>query len=178
MNTATVTPILDFDAAWVKHQLAALDYILATGKDRPDNEYVNGKCKRAWGLVSMVLCCGTVCGPCIAWDSMCVMLKCCIGCRSECYGMGCMCLAASVDELYKKHGGRNCNTIVMMRSSVTKVGNQYLAKFDECLAQKTEEGAKRANLIRARLVEILKVTLDAKLVDTGDISVLRKLVVG
>lgn len=178
---AAITPMeQDYAMQWRTHQLCCLQLILIKGKDKLDNSYKNGPIRRAWGIVSLFGCVATVCSPCVVWDTTCVALH-CIGCGTNCYGCSCMCVSKGIEQVYERNAPRfatfsECSRL--KRSDVIDVCKQFCVAFDTCIAQKTVEGARKANLIRERLVEILSNTIHPDIHDDGDINKLRRIVFG
>ena len=175
-----IVPVDDYATKWKTHQLCALQLILVTGKDKLDNAYKNGHVRRVWGVVSLACCVSTCCSPCVLWDTTCVVLN-CFGCGNNCYGCSCMCISKGMREIFMRNAEQYAYhnaSIRLHRSDVIDVCKQFCVAFDTCIAQKTVEGAKKANLIRARLVEILQNTLHPDIRDDGDINALRKIVFG
>lgn len=177
---STIVPTNDYASEWKTHQLSALQIILITGKDKLDNAYKNGFARRTWGVMSLACCVSTVCAPCVIWDSACVVLH-CFGCGTNCYGCSCLCVSKGVDEVFQKNAPQYVSSnarVLLHKSDVLDVCKQFCVAFDTCIARKTVEDARKANLIRARLVEILQHTTHPDIRDDGDINALRKLVFG
>lgn len=177
---STVAPINDYAAEWRTHQLCALELILITGKDKLDNAYRNGRVRRVWGLASLACCVSTVCAPCVVWDAACVALH-CFGCGNNCYGCSCLCVRNGIDVVFKKNApkyGYHNASVLLHRSDVIDVCKQFCVAFDTCIAKRTVEDARKANLIRERLVEILQNTIHPDIHDDGDIDELRRKVFG
>lgn len=172
---APLKSIEDWNKDWIKWHLQLLSLILETGKCNPEPVY---SCpKKAWFIFTLTACTSSCCLPCCLWDTSCLLFE-CIHKHKFRYGCYLQCLVSSCEELHKtkKQEWSMYAFKPASHSCVIDVCKQYLIEFDCCVSKKTIQDAKKANIIREVVVNILQNNGYSALVDDGDIDKLRNIV--
>lgn len=179
LNSGTVLPVVDKEKVWKDVHMEMLHDIVNSGKIQP--KYRHKFPRRFWNIFSTILCMPTCCAPCVAWDCTCCCLS--LVCDNPCK-WGCMFEAVQrvCDETYEDTRQTKIKSIYSSDISVqilNFVCNAYIAAFDTQVATKTLEGSRKANVIRAKVFDILRVygpfnCLGLK--DDGNIDRVRKIV--
>lgn len=172
----------DNELQW-KNALQSMLYdIQCYGDVKP--QYKISTPRRFWNVVSTTVCCTTVCGTCLMWDCICCTASlCCFkknpfkwGCAFK--GIAQVCdetFADQRNEVLKNTKPRHISCDAMMT-----VCNEYLTAFDTYVNEKNAKSAKKANIIREKLFDILRVYTPnfryISLHDDGDIDLIRQIV--
>lgn len=143
---------------WKQIHTEFLDEIVAHAHIK--KHYKMSAPRRIWNVVSTALCCSTVCSPCLAWDCVCCTLSLCCKSNPCRWGIafesvGRLCEDTFVDTRMEKL--KNIKSKDITCQSMQSICAAYLSAFDAQLALKTVEGAKRANIIREKLVRIISI---------------------
>lgn len=157
VNSPTVLPVRDKETVWKEVHMDMLNDILSSGKIQP--KYRHKFPRRFWNIFSTAVCLPTCCAPCVAWDCACCCLS--IACDNPCK-WGCMFSAVQrvCDETYEDTRQTKIKSVVSTDISVQVlrfVCDSYIAAFETQVATRTVEGSRKANIIRAKVFDILRV---------------------
>jgi len=166
---------------WERHHIDMLNEVLNSGKKQV--KYKNSTASRIFGVCTITSCSMTCCAPCIIWDCMCCCVSICMKKNPFKWGIGFDFVTNSckntfedtrtsvLDEIKLKH---------LNKDLVISVLKMYLEKYDECLASKTVDGARKANIIRVMIVTIIRKYSPGfeymMLRDDGDILKIREII--
>lgn len=138
---------------WKEAQLQILTDIQTLGHVKP--QYKLGAFKRMQNVLATTLCCGTICLPCVTWDTVCCCLStfclkenpCKWGCTFKIAADSCAkTFADKREELLN-----DVKPCMLNLDMFIDVCTAYVRVYDEELEKKSSQGALRANIIRERV---------------------------
>lgn len=185
-NMAVPLSVDNSIAVWKSTHLKMIEDVKTHGKVIKD--YAHGPCERACSTLTIFGCTITCCLPCLTWDMLCCTLdNCCCksGSNPFSYGTGVKfidtsCTQAHADKQADKLATVDRACFMRYPREVHNICVAYLAAIDEGLALKTVQGAKRANILRKMLVDVIRDThLKIEyicLIDNGDLEKVRRIV--
>lgn len=153
----TNTPSKSIPEIWEAHYMDMLNEVLASGKTQ--KKYKNSTVKRVLSVFSITGCSLTFCSPCIFWDCMCCCVSVCMKNNPFKWGAGFEFVSKSCEDTFEDTRVKDLNEIKLKNLNKTVIMNvlrTYLQKFDECIATKTVEGSRKANILRAIMVDIIR----------------------
>lgn len=177
----TVSP--EVEEKWTAYYTNVLNSIMENGKFVPP--YKHNRVTRVVQIINCALCSVTCCLPCCVCDltNGCCYLACKCHIPNPCDGCYARAWESAMDTVYERTDQKDINTfrkntLGIPKPAIKDMCQDYLAKFDECVAARTVPMAKRANAIRVQLVHIISTYLVSHwmMKDTNDIDALRKIV--
>lgn len=178
MSVSRGTSSAFFASLWEQHYMDMLNEILTSGRVR--SKYKHSVVGRIGQTFMLSICTGTMFMFCLP----CVLLDFGAACFKKVKPESVRFVAATCNDIYEDIRMKDLSNIKMTdltKSVIMRVILKYLQAFDACIAEKTETGARRANIIRGELVNIIShYGPGAKYVmlrDDGDMSKLREIIV-
>lgn len=177
MSVSRGTSSAFFASLWEKHYIDMLNEILTSGNIKPKYKHsVGGRVGHTFLLSIFTGTMFTFCLPCVFIDFG-------TACFKKDKPKSVRFVSATYDDIYediRRKDLRNIKLTDLTKAVIMRVVLKYLQAFDACLAEKTEIGAKQANIIRCELVSIIsQYGPGAKYVmlrDDGDMSTLRGII--
>lgn len=172
-----VAPNMSLADRWDKHYNAILAEILEEGQLKP--RYKKSLPRRIMEIITTALCTGTCCVPCVLWDCLCCTMYNCCGCAAK-HGLATQFVSKACSDIHEDSRKTELAAIkqaYIPQDVMVKMCNRYMAEFDRCVASHTPTDSRRANMIRAVLVDILRLFSpgfqNSFLIDDGNIANVR-----
>lgn len=182
VTSSLSSDITEKEGQWKNALKNMLHEIQCYGDVKP--QYKIGTPRRFWNVLSTAVCCTTVCGTCLMWDCVCCTVSlCCLKKNPFKWGCAFHGISQACDDTFadkRKDLLKNIKPRHISCTAMMEVCNEYLAAFDTYVSEKNAKSAKKANIIREQLFDILRVYTPnfryISLHDNGNIDLIRQIV--